>query len=46
LLDEVGVRRDVPEAIAADEYLTKTQRTALLEVYESFISQETEKEDD
>ena len=42
LLDEVGVRQDVPEAIAADEQLTKTQKTALLEVYQSFISHETE----
>jgi transcriptional regulator with XRE-family HTH domain len=38
LLDEVGKRRDVPEAVAADEVLTKSQRVALLEVYTSFIS--------
>lgn len=37
LLDEAGVRRDVPEAIAADETLTKSQKTALLEIYSSFI---------
>lgn len=42
LLDEVGVRRDVPDAIAFDEHLTKTQKVALLEVYHSFISQDTE----
>ena len=42
LLDEVGVRRDVPDAIALDEHLTKTQKVALLEVYHSFISQDTE----
>ena len=42
LLDEVGARRDVPDAIAVDEHLTKTQKVALLEVYHSFISQETE----
>lgn len=42
LLDEVGVHRDVPDAIAFDEHLTKTQKVALLEVYNSFISQDTE----
>ncbi len=42
LLDEVGVRRDVPDAIADDDHLTKTQKVALLEVYNSFISQDTE----
>ena len=40
LLDEVGVRRDVPEAIAADETLTKAQKTALLEIYGSFVGDE------
>jgi transcriptional regulator with XRE-family HTH domain len=38
LLDEVGERRDVPEAIGADEILTKTQKNALLEIYNSFVS--------
>ena len=42
LLDAVGLRRDVPEAIGADETLTKTQKIALLEVYNSFISQDNE----
>ena len=42
LLDEVGVRRDVPEAIAADETLTKTQKVALMEVYNSFIGHDDE----
>lgn len=42
LLDEVGVRRDVPEAIAADETLTKTQKNALLEIYHSFVSSSVE----
>ncbi len=40
LLDEVGVRRDVPDAIASDETLTKSQKTALLEIYSSFIGHE------
>ena len=40
LLDEVGQRQDVPEAIAADETLTKSQKTALLEIYSSFIGNE------
>jgi transcriptional regulator with XRE-family HTH domain len=42
LLDEVGIRRDVPEAIAADETLTKTQKVALMEVYNSFIGRDDE----
>lgn len=42
LLDEVGIRRDVPEAIAADETLTKTQKVALMEVYNSFIGHDDE----
>lgn len=42
LLDEVGVRRDVPEAVAADETLTKTQKVALMEIYNSFIGHDDE----
>lgn len=42
LLDEAGKRRDVPEAIAADDTLTKSQKVALMEVYTSFISQNEE----
>lgn len=42
LLDEAGKRRDVPDAISADEALTKTQKNALLEIYNSFIGSSTE----
>jgi transcriptional regulator with XRE-family HTH domain len=42
LLDVAGERRDVPEAISADEVLTKTQKNALLKIYNSFISSSTE----
>jgi transcriptional regulator with XRE-family HTH domain len=38
LLDEAGKRRDVADAISADETLSKTQKNALLEIYNSFIS--------
>jgi len=37
LLDNAGIRRYVPEAIASDESLTKSQKVALLEIYHSFI---------
>jgi transcriptional regulator with XRE-family HTH domain len=42
LLDKSAVRREVPEAVAADDALTKSQKVALMEVYNSFISQNEE----
>lgn len=42
LLDEAGVRHDVPEAIAADDHLSKTQKNALMEIYTSFVGNHEE----